>query len=61
MFVDGLWHLERGRTFERLGDSATARRAYRTVTELWINSDPELEPLVAEAREALTRLGRRPS
>ena len=58
-FVDGLWHLERGRTFERLGESGAARRAYRTVTELWIHADPDLQPLVAEAREALARLGTR--
>jgi hypothetical protein len=54
--IDGFWHLERGRTNEQLGDAATARQAYRTVVDLWRHADPELEPLVTEAREALIRL-----
>ena len=29
--ADSLWHLERGRTYERLGDTVGARQAYRTV------------------------------
>jgi hypothetical protein len=53
---DGVWHLERGRTRERLGDRMAARRAYRTVLDLWRHADPELQPLVAEARDAMARL-----
>jgi Flp pilus assembly protein TadD len=54
---DGFWHLERGRTYERLGDRAAARRAYRTVADLWRHPDPELRPLAEEARQAVRRLG----
>jgi serine/threonine-protein kinase len=57
--ADGFWHLERGRIYERLGDRSAARRAYVTVTDLWRHADPELQPLVAEAREAVARLGER--
>jgi hypothetical protein len=53
---DGLWHLERGRTYERMGDTARARTAYRTVVDLWRHADPELQPHVTEARDALARL-----
>ena len=53
---DGFWHLERGRVYEKLGDRAGARRAYQTVLDLWRNADPELQPLVAEARGALVRV-----
>jgi serine/threonine-protein kinase len=53
---DGPWHLERGRTYEQLGDTVGARRAYQTVVDLWRHADPELQPAVAEAREALARL-----
>jgi hypothetical protein len=56
---DGFWHLERGRTWERLGDTAQAVRGYRTVLELWRRADPELQPFVTEARDAIIRLGSR--
>jgi serine/threonine-protein kinase len=48
--------LERARVAERLGDTATARRKYRFVTEAWRGADRELQPWVAEARARLTRL-----
>jgi tetratricopeptide (TPR) repeat protein len=54
--LDGLWHLERGRTYEALGDTAAARRGYQTVVDLWRHADPELQPYVVEARDALGRL-----
>ena len=57
---DGVWHLEGGRTRELLGDRAAARRAYQTVLDLWRHADPELQPLVAEARDAMARLGEPP-
>jgi tetratricopeptide (TPR) repeat protein len=56
---DGFWHLERGRTWERLGDTAQALRGYQTVVDLWRRADPELQPFVTEARHALIRLGSR--
>jgi hypothetical protein len=55
--ADGFWQLERGRTNQLLGDTVAARQGYRNVLALWRHADPELQPLVSEAREALTRLG----
>jgi serine/threonine-protein kinase len=52
--------LQRGHVAERLGDRATAIQAYRFVSAVWRNSDPELRPYVAEARTALQRLGIEP-
>jgi hypothetical protein len=46
-----------GRVAERLGEKARARRAYRIVTEVWREADPELSTLLAEARDGLARLG----
>jgi serine/threonine-protein kinase len=51
--------LERGRVADRLGERETAIESYRFVTEAWRRPDPELQPYVTEAREALARLARR--
>jgi tetratricopeptide (TPR) repeat protein len=51
--------LERGRVAERLGEREKANESYRFVTEVWRRADPELQPYVTEAREALGRLARR--
>jgi eukaryotic-like serine/threonine-protein kinase len=48
--------LERGRVAERLGEREKAIESYRFVTEAWRRPDPELQPYVSEAREALARL-----
>jgi serine/threonine-protein kinase len=53
--LDGFWQLERGRTYEALGDMAAAQRGYQTVVDLWRHADPELQPYVVEARDALAR------
>ena len=50
--------LERGRVAERLGEREKAIESYRFVTEAWRRPDPELQPYVSEAREALARLAR---
>jgi tetratricopeptide (TPR) repeat protein len=50
--------LERGRVAERLGEREKALESYRFVTEAWRLPDPELQPYVSEAREALARLAR---
>jgi len=50
--------LELGRVAERLGRREKAIESYRFVTEAWRRPDPELQPYVSEAREALTRLAR---
>jgi tetratricopeptide (TPR) repeat protein len=52
----GTWALERARLAEKLGQSDKARRWYGYVAQVWRHADPELLPVVAEAREALTRL-----
>ncbi len=48
--------LERGRVHERLGNRAEAAQAYSFVGDAWRNADPELQPIVEEARAALARL-----
>jgi serine/threonine-protein kinase len=48
--------LVRGRVTEGLGQRETASAAYRRVAALWANADPELQPMVAEARAGLRRL-----
>jgi tetratricopeptide (TPR) repeat protein len=42
---------------EAAGDRAAAVRLYRAFVELWRDADPELQPMVDEARAALRRLG----
>ncbi len=49
--------LERGRVAEKLGEKESAVDAYGFVIDAWRNPDPELRPLVDEARNALKRLG----
>jgi hypothetical protein len=51
-----LWILLRGRVAERLGDQVRATQSYAWVTGMWRNADPELQPYVSEARDALARL-----
>jgi len=48
--------LERARLAERLGDRPTAVKYYQFVVQAWLHADPELQPVVAEARAALARL-----
>ena len=50
------WALERARVNERLGRRDVALDAYRYVAEMWVKADPELQPYVSEARDALRRL-----
>ncbi|HEX5438295.1 MAG TPA: hypothetical protein VFW98_14160, partial [Gemmatimonadaceae bacterium] len=51
-----LWHLERARVAERLGDAKTERSDYAFVAAAWQHADSSLQPAVAEARAALRRL-----
>jgi hypothetical protein len=53
-----LWHLERARVAERLGEREQARRDYAYVAAAWQHADSSLQPAVAESRAALERLGR---
>ena len=45
-----------GRVGERIGENERAAAAYTWVAGMWRNADPELQPYVKEAREALARL-----
>jgi predicted Zn-dependent protease len=53
--------LAQARVAERLGDRATAVKAYRYVADIWREADPELQPYATEARQALARLGTAPA
>ena len=46
-----------GQAHEQLGEVEEARAAYASFVDMWQNADPELQPLVEEARDALARLG----
>lgn len=52
--------LERARLAERLGDRPTAVKYYQFVAQAWLHADPELQPVVVEARAAIVRLGGEP-
>jgi serine/threonine-protein kinase len=52
-----LWIMERARLADRLGQPESALRDYRFVTRVWANADPELQPVVQEAEDAVSRLG----
>ena len=54
--VDVLRALERGRINERLRNRDLAIAGYSFVVRAWRNPDPELKPLVDEARAGLARL-----
>jgi hypothetical protein len=55
-----LWTLERARVAERLSDREKAARDYQYVADVWRHADPELQPYVTEAKEALARLAGEP-
>jgi hypothetical protein len=45
---------------EQLGNRDRAIEGYALVVRAWRNPDPELQPFVKEARDALTRLNAEP-
>jgi tetratricopeptide (TPR) repeat protein len=49
-------HLRRAEIYRRLGDAEQARQHYVRFIELWQDADPEFQPQVAAAREALEAL-----
>jgi hypothetical protein len=53
-----LGRLERARIAETLGERQKAIDSYQFVVDVWRRADPELQPFVVEARDALTRLTR---
>jgi len=54
------WRLEEARASERVGDRDQAAAGYRFVAAAWRHGDPETQPYVTEAREALQRLSGEP-
>jgi tetratricopeptide (TPR) repeat protein len=52
-------YLQLARILERTGRPAEAREAYQFVADAWRQADPELQPLVEEARQAVARLSLR--
>jgi serine/threonine-protein kinase len=52
-----LWRYERARVAERLGDHDKAVRDYAYVAAAFQHADSSLQPMVAESRAALARLG----
>ena len=56
LFVLG--RLEQGRIAESLGERQKAIDSYQFVVDVWRRADPELQPFVVEARNALARLTR---
>jgi eukaryotic-like serine/threonine-protein kinase len=58
--VYGLWRLQRGRALERLGRKDEAAEDYRFTAAVWRHADPELQPYVTEAKQALARLTAEP-
>jgi tetratricopeptide (TPR) repeat protein len=49
-------HLRQGEIHERLGDRERAAEHYGLFLRLWEHCDPELQPLVSDARSRLARL-----
>ena len=56
--IDGAAALSRlGLLYEKGGDRARARMTYTRLLGLWRRADPELEPVLADVRRRLARLG----
>jgi len=55
-----LYRIEAARLNERLGNRDRAIAAYQYVLDAWRRADPELQPIITEARAALARLGGEP-
>jgi hypothetical protein len=56
LFVLGV--LEQARIAEGLGERNKAAQSYQFVADVWRRADPQLQPFVIEARNALARLTR---
>jgi hypothetical protein len=54
--IEILIAMERGRVALQLKDTRTAFRAFTLVVNAWQRGDPEVQPLVEEARRALSTL-----
>jgi tetratricopeptide (TPR) repeat protein len=45
-----------GELYEAKGDRAKAREYYAKLLDLWKTADPELQPIVKDAKERVARL-----
>jgi len=55
-WTDPLVRLKLARVYERMGEREKARDAYLYFVESWVDADPELQPIVEEAKQAIVRL-----
>ena len=55
-WTDPLVRLKLARVYERMGEKEKARDAYLYFVESWVDADPELQPIVEEAKQAIVRL-----
>ena len=55
-WTDPLVRLKLAGVYERLGEMEKARDAYLYFVESWVDADPELRPIVEEAKQAIVRL-----
>jgi tetratricopeptide (TPR) repeat protein len=55
-WTDPIVRLKLARVYERLGETEKAREAYMYFVQAWADADPELQPMVEEARQAIVRL-----
>ena len=55
-----LWAFERAQVNDRLGNRDQAIEDYSFVVDVWRTADPELQPVVEQARAALVRLAGEP-
>jgi tetratricopeptide (TPR) repeat protein len=49
-------HLRRAQLHERLGETEEALENYGKFVELWVDAEPQLQPLVEQARERMAEL-----
>jgi serine/threonine-protein kinase len=55
-WIDPLVRLRLARVYERMGEKEKARDAYLYFVESWVDADPELQPMVEEAKRAIVKL-----
>ena len=55
-WTDPLVRLKLARVYERMGEKEKAREAYLYFVESWVGADPELQPMVEDAKQAIVRL-----
>jgi tetratricopeptide (TPR) repeat protein len=56
MLYSAVGHRRRGEILQSLGRPEEAAREYARFIELWSDADPELQPMVRDARAALARV-----